>query len=723
MSYVDGIIDRDRDMIEIVERVNGKREFIHYPAQYVFYYPDSAGAYKSLWGDPLQKVTCRSGKTFYREKKMHADKQLYESDINPVFRCLEDNYLNAEAPVLNIGFFDIETDFNKKLGFAPPEDPFNRVTAISLHLSWLEKTICLVCKPDTLTKERAQEIVNKFPDTILMDTEEELLIAFLDLIDDVDVMSGWNSEGFDIPYLVNRITRVLGKDYTRKFCLWDEYPRPREFEKYGKSQVTYDTVGRVHLDYLALYQKYTYHEMHSYSLDAIGEYELNERKVAYEGTLDTLYNNDFELFISYSRQDTDLLVKLDKKLQFIDQANVLAHANVVLLQTTMGAVAQTDQAIVVEAHARGMQVPDKKSHEGTLPAAGAYVATPVKGLHEDIGSIDLNSLYPSILRAGNMSTETIVAQVRHTFTNAMIQTFIDDGKDSPIPRAWEGHFACPEYELIMSRNTVELLHIDFQSGETFEATGAELYELIFNGGEPWILSANGTVFRHDIKGVIPGLLERWYKERKELQAKAKSFKGVDDEKYMFWDKRQLVKKINLNSLYGALLNAGCRFYDPRLGQSTTLTGRVIARHMAAKVNEVIAGEYDHKGKSIIYGDTDSLTGDAVIQTSQGEITIADLYDQCIDKETDSDTNKSYGYDDDIMVMSYDKGRDEPYFGHIDYVYKHPVSKQLYEIEDSDGNKVTVTEDHSVMVERNDELIEVKPTEILLDDILISLRID
>ena len=114
------------------------------------------------------------------------------------------------------------------------------------------------------------------------------------------------------------------------------------------------------MDYMQLYRKYTYEERHSYSLDAIGEYELNERKVAYEGTLDQLYNTDFKKFIDYNRQDTALLNKLDKKLRFLELACELAHANTVLLQTTMGAVAVTEQAIINEAHERGMVVPNRK---------------------------------------------------------------------------------------------------------------------------------------------------------------------------------------------------------------------------------------------------------------------------------------------------------------------------------------------------------------------------
>jgi DNA polymerase elongation subunit (family B) len=118
-----------------------------------------------------------------------------------------------------------------------------------------------------------------------------------------------------------------------------------------------------------------------------------------------------------------------------------------------------------------------------------------------------------------------------------------------------------------------------------------------------MLSANGTIFTYEKEGIIPGLLKRWYAERKEMQAKLKACDNKEDEEY--WDKRQLVKKINLNSLYGAILNPGCRFFDKRIGQSTTLTGRSIAKHMDAHVNECITGKYDHTGETIIYGDTDS----------------------------------------------------------------------------------------------------------------------
>jgi DNA polymerase elongation subunit (family B) len=150
------------------------------------------------------------------------------------------------------------------------------------------------------------------------------------------------------------------------------------------------------------------------------------------------------------------------------------------------------------------------------------------------------------------------------------------------------------------------LTIDWEEGGSDTLSAAQVHDLIFDSNQPWMLSANGTIFTYEKEGIIPGLLKRWYAERKEMQAKLRDcIAAGNDIEEEYWDKRQLVKKINLNSLYGAILNPGCRFFDNRIGQSTTLTGRAIARHMAAKVNEIITGDYDHIGKSIIYGDTDS----------------------------------------------------------------------------------------------------------------------
>ena len=607
MSYVDALFDRDSDIIRVVERKDGKRHFHEYQAKYTFYYEDPRGKYKSIYGDPLTRIVCKNTKDFRKEIAINKNKNLFESDVNPIFQCLSENYLNQDAPKLNIAFFDIETDFDPERGFADPSDPFMPITAITVHLQWLDALVTFAIPPKTLTMEQAQEQVKDFENTYLFEKEGDMLEAFLDSIEDADIISGWNSEGYDIPYTVNRVSRVLSKDDTRRFCLWKQMPKKREYEKYGKSAETYDFIGRVHLDSLELYRKYTYEERHTYRLDAIGELEVGEKKTVYEGTLDQLYNNDFRTFIEYNRQDVALLDKLDKKLRFIDLSNELAHANTVLLQTTMGAVAVTEQAIINEAHHRGLQVPNRpKRDDESTAAAGAYVAFPKKGVHKWIGSMDLNSLYPSVIRALNMAPETIVGQIRPDISTARVEEDMGLKKKS-FAGSWEGRFATEEYEAVMEQKRDVALTVDFENGQTEVMSGAEIHKLIFDSNQPWMLSANGTIFTTEFEGVIPGILKRWYSERKELQAQLKKAKDAGNSiEIEYWDKRQLVKKINLNSLYGAILNPGCRFFDKRIGQSTTLTGRQIVKHMSAKVNEIITGDYDHVGKAVIYGDTDSV---------------------------------------------------------------------------------------------------------------------
>jgi DNA polymerase elongation subunit (family B) len=607
MSYVDALFDRDSDIIRVVERKDGKREFREYQAKYTFYYKDQRGKYKSVYGDPLSRIVCKNTKDFRKEVAINRDKELFESDVNPIFQCLSENYLNQDAPKLNIAFFDIETDFDPEKGFADPADPFMPITSISVYLQWLETMVCLAVPPKTLTMEQAEKELEGIDNVMLFEKEGDMIDTFLTLIEDADILSGWNSEGYDIPYTVNRTSRVLSKDDTRRFCLWGQLPKKREYEKYGKAAVTFDLVGRVHLDSLELYRKYTYEERHTYRLDAIGEIEVGENKVPYEGTLDQLYNNDFRKFIEYNIQDTALLDKLDKKLRFIDLSNTVAHENTVMLQTTMGAVAVTEQGIVNEAHNRGLQVPNRKRRDDTenTQAAGAYVAFPKKGLHKWVASMDLNSLYPSVIRALNMAPETVVGQIRPEISEARVQEDMGLKKKS-FAGSWEGRFSTEEYEAVMEQRKDIPLTIDFENGQTEVMSGAELYKIIFDSHNPWMLSANGTIFTTEFEGVIPGLLKRWYAERKDMQAQLKKAKDAGNAvEIEYWDKRQLVKKINLNSLYGAILNPGCRFFDKRIGQSTTLTGRSIVKHMSAEVNKVITGTYDHVGEAMIYGDTDS----------------------------------------------------------------------------------------------------------------------
>ena len=619
MSYVDAIHSRDEDRIYVVERdQNGKRQYKEYPTNYVLYYPDHKGKYRSIYGDPVNRFSTRKRQEFEKERRIHSGKKLFESDVPVVFRCLSENYLKADVPKLHTCFFDIEVDFDPEKGFSPTTDPFNPVTAISLYLDWQDTLVTLVIAPKHMSPETAQEICNEFENCMLFTNEKDMFDVFFQLIEDADVMTGWNSEGYDIPYMVNRVTRVMSKDDTRKFCLMGQLPKAREYERFGKSETTYDLVGRIHLDYLQLYKKYNYESRHSYKLDAIGEMEVGENKTQYEGTLDQLYNKDFKKFIEYNRQDTMLLVKIHNKLKFLELANQLAHENTVLLPTVMGSVAMIEMAIFNEAHERGLVVPDKKrkneNAEETTPAAGAFVATPKRGMHEYVGAVDINSLYPSVIRALNMAGETIIGQVRQTLTDkymddkgkqlASLKKRFKEGDDDVTGAIlWENLFSVLEYTAIMNQDRGTMLTIDYEDGRSEEYSAAEIWKMIFDSNRPWMLSANGTIFTYEKEGVVPGLLSRWYSDRKVMQKKLKE--STTDEDRDYWDKRQLVRKILLNSAYGALLNEHCRFYDKRIGQSVTLSGRQIVKHMMSSINETIAGKYEHDGLAIVYGDTDS----------------------------------------------------------------------------------------------------------------------
>jgi DNA polymerase elongation subunit (family B) len=189
----------------------------------------------------------------------------------------------------------------------------------------------------------------------------------------------------------------------------------------------------------------------------------------------------------------------------------------------MGAVAVTEQAIINEAHYRGLIVPGRSSKEsdGDTQAAGAYVAYPKKGLHDWIGSMDINSLYPSVIRALNMGPETIIGQLRQEYTKIEIEAKMAKGES--FAGSWEGKFGSNEYEFVMSKDRGHDIIVDWENGETDVMSGAQIYEAVFESQRPWMLSANGTIFTHEFEGIIPGLLKRWYAERKTQQAELRAW--------------------------------------------------------------------------------------------------------------------------------------------------------------------------------------------------------
>lgn len=547
MSYVDAKYDAKHGVVLIAERINGERKQLRIPAPLFFFYADSSGEYISTTGVKCSKFQTSDNNVFKEEiaSMKHLGREVFESDVKPVFKALEEQYSkNKELPELNIALIDIETLWDPDNGFSSPDEAFMPINAVSVKQSWTKKMHTLVLKPQLMPMNEAQQIVAKFENTVLCDSESQLLDKLLILLEDADIISGWNSEGFDIPYIVNRIIKVRGKKDSTRLCLWKQYPKARKYLRYGKESSTYDLVGRIHLDYLQLYRKYTYHELPTYRLDYVGGIEVDENKVPYEGTLDELYNKDFEKFVSYSRQDVEILYKLDQKLKYINLVNFVAHENLVTIPYVMGSVVLSDNAILLETHRRGMVAPD--GHDNTdnseelseylsdedsdeeeinSKIAGAFVKDPVPGMYEWIGSVDINSLYPSTFRALNMSPETLVGHIEQTLTEQMMMEKQQKSrKKLNNAEIWSGVFEIPEVIEVQNKTKTRLTLRYNDDGRTEELTAEQIWNKLEKNN--WLISANGVIFRTDKQGVVPSLLSSWYKERKEYQKKLKQWKEL-----------------------------------------------------------------------------------------------------------------------------------------------------------------------------------------------------
>lgn len=720
--YIDAYMERKRtgDILHVAERKNGKRILRQLDPVYEYYVESPTGEHKTIYGTNAKHLEFETQSQMNKSVEQHKNEglRIFESDCNITFKTLAREYMGKGSPDLNVAFFDIETDFHKKFGYAPPSDPFNRVTAISLYQSWTGKDYVLTLPPTDMEMYEAQDIVRQLNEetndpnstVILYTDEKEMFMEFFSLIDDSDVISGWNSEFFDIPYMVNRTKKIFNEATTARWCLWNKKPNAREADNFGKTVVTYDLIGRVHLDYLALYKKHAGQVEQSYKLDYIAEKVTKENKVSYEGSLDKLYREDYITFLRYSKQDSILLKKIDAKCDFINLHNRLAHKECVLISTTMGSVALIDTAIINLAHSRGEVVfnkapkddieldpemeyygeeGDEEDEKISAKAAGAWVQDPVLGLVSDLGCTDFNSLYPTVLRTLGMSTECILGQLRQDYTDAYLAAKVQEQKAKSKSKAfepdwtaaWHGLFAAVEFTMVHEKSDKTLI-VDLEDGSSFNATGKELYDIIFAEDSTIVLSANGTLFDKSKYGVIPDILTQWYSERKAQQKMVIDYKhmysdgwefngsekvepllskytsgtmfrtnlhdndpvyllriaigkgqweevaklivenglvlkdgrifcATEDKNYFkqqsaFWKQNQQIRKILLNSLYGALLNKGSRFFDKRLGQSVTLTGRSMTKHMASRINEITTGVYNHQGGSVIYGDTDSV---------------------------------------------------------------------------------------------------------------------
>ena len=484
---------------------------------------------------------------------------------------------DVEPDISKIVVANIDIECESENGFPDIADAQERVNAISVDFNG--KMYVLGLGEFNLS---AKDIHYQEQFT----NEEDLLKAFLDIWEQEapDIITGWNVRFFDIPYLVNRITNVLGKKESKRLSPWKDY-RERTITKFNRENVVYELVGISTLDYYELYQTFTYVNQASYALNHIAEVELGEKKLDYSeyDSMSDFYKNDFQRFMEYNVLDTRLVMKLEDKMKLLELAITLAYsAKLGNYMDVFGQLRTWDSIIYHFLHEHKIAIPPKKGGQKNQQYAGAYVKEPIVGMHDWVVSFDLASLYPSIIRWLNLSPETKT----------------DDG--------FRKMFGV---DSILNNNDIAM-------------------EMIKKSTDKGLcVAANGTTYTKEKKGFLPAIMEKLYNERKmykdkmiEAQkhrqnvstmamptlAKGGVAKKLDKEitKYHNF---QLVRKIQLNSCYGALGNEYGRYYDIDLAEAITLSGQLIIQFIADKLNTFLnetfkTEDYDY----VVASDTDSV---------------------------------------------------------------------------------------------------------------------
>ena len=594
--YISSYYDRYKDQILVWEKTeSGNRIMCKYNSIYNFYIPDPNGSFKSITDVNLSILNFDSKSDFDDACNSHPTR--FESDIHPQDKVMM-TYINKGIPDLTVGFLDIEVDYDPKIGWPRSANPYAPINAITIYNTSVNAHFTLAVPPPNWSKTLPIDMVDN--NYWLFNNERELLESFFYLIADVDILSGWNSDFFDMPYIGKRIEILFGSAALRKLS-FDGGPAPRWSEKFRfkgskEKEIILDLQSRVHLDYMALFKKFTLGGRQSYSLESITEDELDIPKMKYDGTLYELYRNDFEKFIKYNRHDVQCLVDLDKKFKYILLANTMVHEATVNFSAIFGSVQLIDNAIINFSHSKMNRIVFDKKHKASVGVEGALVMSPKVGLHKMIGSVDLASLYPSTYRSLNLSPEKIVGQLLEC----------EDGWRA----VYEANINPNNKQLqdkiitIIPEGSSPLDHNGEDLDCGLEITASNMIRFLRDN--KYSLSAYGTILDQSCgEGLIPAILTYWFGDRKELQKLKKKHKNIaqslkDDtnkEEYLenlklsdYYDMLQGVKKVLLNSLYGATLNEFCRFHDPRLGASTTGTGRQITTHMINTIAKTLLGD-------------------------------------------------------------------------------------------------------------------------------------
>ena len=503
-----------------------------------------------LNGEPLQKT--RNWKS--------DNTRLHFHDMTPYQKFLVEKYgINDEPSTTHREvFFDIETEMGDALTEEYIKSAPKKVTSIA----WYDKQVDLWGVLILDAKGQLQHTKAKNKEIIPCRTEDELLMKFLEKFREIDpdILVGWNSDYFDIPYLYYRICNVLGEDIARYLS---PIGKVRETPWYKDQYI--QIAGVESLDYMRLHKKFSWADEPSFKLDAIGEKYAGLNKIEYDGNLDKLFEDDPLKFIQYNFRDVEILKVLDEKLEYLSLVKNLAHKGKHNYSEVYANTKTQDGAISAYLLSKGIIPPAKERNPlSKKNYAGGYLFCPKAGIYNYVFDEDLTSLYPSIIMTINIGKETMVGRI------------IDADDRNNRLGLNDLHRRDPEEELI----------VENAKRRRTKVPVAKLIRMIEEN--ELSVSANGVLFRTDKESVLSTILKKWFDERVLYKNKMKeAYQAGDKEMGAGFHMKQYTMKILLNSLYGATALGSFRYGNVILSEAITLSGQRIIQESALTANRHI----------------------------------------------------------------------------------------------------------------------------------------
>ena len=506
---------------------------------------------------PIKHNTIKEAKSWVEQYKNQSN-LIYGNSMYPYSYIADEYPKSVQYDIDQISIFTIDIEVQCENGFPNPEaaaEPFLSIT-IKNHQS----KEFVVWGIGEFRNDRADVRY------VQCESEIHLLKEFLAFWENnqPDIITGWNTEFFDIPYLCNRIHKLFGEDEVKRLSPWRSV-QSRELFKMGRKHQLYDIQGIAHLDYFDLYRKFTYTNQESYRLDHIAFVELGERKDG--NPFDTFrdwYTKDYQSFLEYNIMDVELVDRLEDKMKLIELCLTMAYDAKVNYMDVLGSTKYWDILIYNYLRSKNIVIPQKTKSEKPEKFEGAYVKDPQVGMHNWVMSFDLNSLYPHLIMQYNISPETLVSQEKVKGMN--VDKLLDKKVDTSIMK-----------------------------GVT--------------------LTPNGALFKTDKQGFLPAIMQSMYNDRvkyKKLTLQAKQeYENTKDPKLLKdiskYNNIQLAKKISLNSAYGALGNVWFRYYDLLVAEAITTSGQLSIRWIERSLNKYLNELLETDNEDyVIASDTDSV---------------------------------------------------------------------------------------------------------------------